>query len=208
MMSTETRDIIDLLAGIEPGSSLDGIRARRLQARDNAQRSYLALFEPVDVSAVAVAERYTIAAFVSGIHGEPAATGFYSKKFASAVDRSELIDVLNAEINRARTQGPYGAFPTGALSVEDEAGLIYRVAEASWLVLGARLAAALEHVHLLVFHPRDASPADLQRLLDAGWSSTAIVTLSQLVAFLSFQIRTIAGLRTLGASLGHLAKAG
>jgi CMD domain protein len=75
-------------------------------------------------------------------------------------------------------------------------------------VLGARLAAALEHVHLLVFHPRDASPADMQRLLDAGWSSTAIVTLSQLVAFLSFQIRTIAGLRTLGASLGDLAKAG
>jgi CMD domain protein len=208
MMSTETRDIIDLLAGIEPGSSLDGIRARRLQARDNAQRSYLALFEPVDASAVAVAERYTIAAFVSGIHGEPAAASFYAEKFASTVDGSELIDVLNAEINRAKTEGPYGAFPPGPLSVEDKAGLIYHVTEASRRVLGARLAAGLEHVHLLVFHPRDASPADMQRLLDAGWSSTAIVTLSQLVAFLSFQIRTIAGLRTLGASLGDLAKAG
>jgi CMD domain protein len=208
MMSTETRDIIDLLAGIEPGSSLDGIRARRLQARDNAQSSYLALFEPFDASAVAVAERCTIAAFVSGIHGEPAAAGFYAEKFARTVDRSELIDVLNAEIDRARTQGPYGAFPPGPLSVGDKAGLIYRVAEASRRVLGARLAAALEHVHLLVFHPRDASPADMQRLLDAGWSSTAIVTLSQLVAFLCFQIRTVAGLRTLGASLGHLAKAG
>ena len=39
-MSTETSDIIDLLAGIAPGSSLDGIRARRLQARENAQKSY------------------------------------------------------------------------------------------------------------------------------------------------------------------------
>jgi hypothetical protein len=48
MMSTETKDIIDVLAGIEPGSSLSGIRARRLQARENAQISYLALFEPVD----------------------------------------------------------------------------------------------------------------------------------------------------------------
>ena len=47
-MSTVTKDIIDLLAGIEPGSSLDGIRARRLQARENAQKSYLALFEPAD----------------------------------------------------------------------------------------------------------------------------------------------------------------
>jgi CMD domain protein len=64
-----------------------------------------------------------------------------------------------------------------------------------------RLAAALEHAHLLIFHPRDASPAALQKLLDAGWSTTDIVTLSQLVSFLSFQIRVVAGLRALaGAS--------
>ena len=43
----------------------------------------------------------------------------------------------------------------------------------------------------------------MQALLDAGWSTTAIVTLSQLVAFLSFQVRAVTGLRTLGASLGH-----
>src|SRR5499426_921279 len=63
--------------------------------------------------------------------------------------------------------------------------------------LGPRLAAALEHTHMLVFHPRDAAPASLQALLDAGWSTTDIVTLSQIVAFLSFQIRVVIGLRTL-----------
>ena len=47
----------------------------------------------------------------------------------------------------------------------------------------------------------------MQALLEAGWSSTAIVTLSQLVAFLSFQVRVVAGLQTLGASLGHHANA-
>jgi uncharacterized protein YciW len=41
--------------------------------------------------------------------------------------------------------------------------------------------------------------------LDAGWPTTSIVTLSQLVAFLSFQVRSVAGLRTLGASLGRTA---
>ena len=51
------------------------------------------------------------------------------------------------------------------------------------------------------------APAAMQALLDAGWSTTAIVTLSQLVAFLSFQVRAVAGLRTLGASLGHHANA-
>lgn len=51
-----------------------------------------------------------------------------------------------------------------------------------------------------VFHPRDAEPAALQRLLDTGLSTTDIVTLSQIVAFLSFQIRVVAGLAVLGAS--------
>jgi CMD domain protein len=207
MMRTETKDIIDLLAGIEPGSSLDGVRARRLQARENAQKSYLALFEPVDFGDVAAAERHAVAAFVAGIHGEPAAASFYLAKLAKAADRSELVDRLKAEIERGKTEGPYGAFPAGPLSVEDKAGLIYRVAADARPVLGARLAAALEHAHLLVFRPRDAAPAAMQALLDAGWSNTAIVTLSQLVAFLSFQVRAVAGLRTLGASLGHHASA-
>jgi CMD domain protein len=207
MMSTETRDIIDLLAGFEPGASLSGIRARRLQARENAQRSYVALFEPVDFGDVAAAERYAVAAFVAGVHDEPAATSFYLAKLAKAADRLELVEALKAETERARTEGPYGAFPAGPLSVEDKAGLIYRVAGDGQRVLGARLAAAVEHAHLLVFRPRDASSAAIQALLEAGWSTTAIVTLSQLVAFLSFQIRVAAGLRTLGAALGHHADA-
>jgi CMD domain protein len=204
-MSTEPKDVIDLLAGIEPGSSLDGIRARRLQARENAQKSFLALFEPTDFGDVAVAERYAVAAFVAGIHAEPAAAGFYQSRFARSADRPELVDVLRAEIELAKTEGPYGAFPAGPLSVEDKAGLSYCVAGESRRVLGARIAAALEHAHLLVFHLRDADPAAMRALLEAGWSDTAIVTLSQLVAFLCFQIRTIAGLRALGASLGHRA---
>jgi CMD domain protein len=201
-MSKETTDVMDLLAGIEPGSSLDSIRIRRLQARENAQKSYVALFEPVDFRDFAAADRYAVAAFVAGIHGEPAAAGFYLAKLAGAADQSELVEALKGEIERGKTAGPYGAFPAGPLSVEDKLGLIYRVGEESRRVLGARLAAALEHAHLLVFRPRDAAPAAMQTLLDAGWSSTAIVTLSQLVAFLSFQVRAVAGLRTLGASIG------
>jgi CMD domain protein len=204
MMSTERSDIIDHLAGIEPGSSLDGIRARRLQARDNAQKSYLALFEPTDFGDVPAAERYAVAAFVAGVHEEPTVAGFY---LAKAADRPELVEALKAEIERGKTGGPYGAFPAGPLSAEDEAGLIYRVAGDRKTILGAKLAAAIEHAHLLVFHPRDANPAAMQALLNAGWSTTAIVTLSQLVAFLSFQVRSVAGLRTLGASLGRDAAA-
>jgi CMD domain protein len=196
-MSADTKDIIDLLVGIEPGSSLDSIRERRVQARENAQKSYLALFEPADFGAFAAAERCAVAAFVAGVHGEASVADFYLAK----LDQPALIEALKAEIAQARTSGPYGAFPPGPLSAENTTGLTYRVAADRKAVLGARLAAALEHAHLLVFRPRDAASADLQALLDAGWPTTAIVTLSQLVAFLSFQVRAVAGLRALGASL-------
>jgi len=201
MMSAETKDIIDLLAGIAPGSNLAGIRERRLQARENAQKSYLALFEPADFGAFPAAERCAVAAFVAGVHGEPNVAGFYLAKLAKAVDRPTLVEALKWEIERAKTSGPYGAFPSGPLSVEDKTGLIYRIAGDHKPILGARFAAALEHAHLLIFRPRDAAAGDLKALLDAGWPTTAIVTLSQLVAFLSFQIRAVVGLRALGASL-------
>lgn len=203
-MSAETRDIIDLLAGIEPGSSLSSIRDRRLQARENAQKSYLSLFEPADFDDFPAAERNVVAAFVAGVHRENAVADFYLAKLAKAAN---LVEPLKMEVERARTEGPYGAFPAGPLSVEDKAGPIYRVSADGRRALGPRLAAALEHAHLLVFRPRDAAPAAMQALLDAGWSTTSIVTLSQLVAFLSFQVRSVAGLRTLGASLGHNAAA-
>ncbi len=43
-------------------------------------------------------------------------------------------------------------------------------------------------VYMLAFHPRAANAASLQTQLDVVWSPTGIVTLSQLGAFLAFQI--------------------
>jgi len=198
MMST--KDIIDTLAGIEPGSALDAIRAKRAQARENAQKSYLSLFEPIDAGDVSLVERAAAAAFVTGLHGESPVAAFYREKLATSADGARLVELIEAEIARGRTSGPYGSFPAGPLSVENTAGLIYRVSAASKSVLGARLVAALEHAHLLVFRPRDAASTDMKALLAAGWSNTGIVTFSQLVAFLSFQVRVVSGLRTLVAA--------
>jgi CMD domain protein len=198
MMST--KDIIDMLAGIEPGSGLDAIRARRLQARENAQKSYLSLFEPIDAGDFSLAERAAVAAFVTGLHGESPVAAFYREKLAANADGTALVEPIQIEIGRGKTSGPYGAFPAGPLSVENKAGLIYRVSAERKPQLGARLVAALEHAHLLVFRPRDAASADMKALLAAGWSTTGIVTFSQLVAFLSFQVRVVSGLRTLAAA--------
>ena len=193
------QDIIDTLAGIEPGSALDAIRARRLQARENAQKSYLSLFEPIDAGDVSLLERAAVAAFVTGLHGESPVATFYREKLAASAGGAALLESIDAEIARGKTSGPYGSYPAGPLSVENTAGLIYRASAGSKPTLGARLATALEHAHLLVFRPRDAAAADMKALLNAGWSATGIVTFSQLVAFLSFQVRVVSGLRTLAA---------
>ena len=194
-----TPDIIDKLAGIEPGSALDAIRAKRLQARENAQKSYLSLFEPIDAGDVSLLERAAVAAFVTGLHGESPVATFYRERLAASAGGAALLEAVDAEIARGKTSGPYGSFPAGPLSIENTAGLIYRVGAASKAALGARLVAALEHAHLLVFRPRDAASTDMKALLAAGWSNTGIVTFSQLVAFLSFQVRVVSGLRTLAA---------
>jgi CMD domain protein len=198
-MSTIISDVIDHLAGIQPGSSLDTLRGQRQQARENAQKSFQALFEPEFPGDVTAIERYAVATFVAGLHRQPHVTGFYAAALQK-LGHPELADAINGEIVRGSVEGPYGGYPEGPLSVEDKDGLEYQVSADNRESLGPRLAAALEHAHLLVFHPRDASPAALQKLLDAGWATTDIVTLSQLVAFLSFQIRVVAGLRALAGS--------
>ncbi|APG93162.1 CMD domain protein [Sinorhizobium americanum] len=199
-MSISTPDVIDLLAGVKPGSELDRIRAQRPQTREQAQKSYLALFQPSDPGDVSVQERHAVASFVAGLHRHPDAFEFYAAPLEDQAAGTWLVEVLKAEIGRAQATGPYGRYPAGPLTAEDQEGPSYRTSEASRETLGPRLAAALEHAHLLVFHPRDASPEALQALLDAGWTTTGVVTLSQLVSFVAFQIRAIAGLTVLASA--------
>ena len=195
-------DVIDTLVGIAPGSRLDRIRAERPQARENAQASYAALFPPAEPGGMTRAERFATATFVAGLHDQPRVVAHYTAGLARHADAT-LVGAVAEAIAAGRTRGPYGAYPPGPLSAEDKAGPIFAVPPAMLDVMGGRLAAALEHAHLLVFRPRDARPAALQALLDAGWATTEVVTLSQLVAFLSFQVRVIAGLSVLATDEGE-----
>ncbi|MBV9559446.1 MAG: CMD domain protein [Bradyrhizobium sp.] len=192
-------DLIDRLLGITPGSRLDQIRAARPLARENSQKSYLALLQPTGFGGFPARERWAVAAFVASLHGEPATAAFYAAELC-ACDPA-LADIVVRAADRVATQGPYGRYPAGPLSAEDAPGPTYRAGDDDRAGLGPHLAAGLAHAHLLIFHPRDAGPDALHARLEAGWSTTDIVTLSQLVAFLSFQIRVVAGLRELAATL-------
>jgi CMD domain protein len=198
-MTIAVDDIIDHLAGIKPGSTVDLLRRQRPITRDQSEASFRALFAPVDASDVTLTERLAVAAFVAGLHGDAAAIGYYGATLAKQPDGPALGDTIADEVKSARAQGPYGAYPAGPLSSENLAGPVYQVGPVARSVLDERLSAALEHAHLLVLHPRDASPDALKALAQAGWSATGIITLSQLVSFLAYQIRVAAGLAVLDA---------
>lgn len=174
-------DVIDLLAGAV-------LPVRRPEARAQAQASFDALFHPVDAAAMPVAERAAVALFVARLHADAPAEAFYAAMLAPE---------LRAAVPAATGTGPYGHYPPGPLTPEDQPGPEPRIDTPA---LGPRLAAALTHAHMLVLHPRDAAPRHMAALAAAGWSADGIVTLSQLVAFLSFQIRTAAGLRALASA--------
>ncbi|MCP4560424.1 MAG: CMD domain protein [Bosea sp.] len=200
MTDHATSDVLDRLAGIATGSALDVIRHERPETRRNIQESYEALFDGGEEAEVTTAERLAVAAFVALLHdADGPSANHYLDLLEQRPDGADLIGVLRNQGKRAATAGPYGAYPSGPLSRENLAGPIFRTEPSERAVLGERLSAALEHVHLLIFHPRDAQGPHLVLLQQAGWSTTAIVTLSQIVAFLSFQIRAAHGLRVLGS---------
>jgi len=193
-------DLIDTLVGIAPGDPLDALRAKRPVARADAQTTYDALVAaPADLARATALERAAIGYWVAALSSAGALAAHY-RALVADVDAT-VADALDAALPAASTTGPYGAYPTGPLSVEDEEGLHYSATAELRAVVGDRLAAALEHAHLLTFRPRDASPDALQSLLDAGWSTDGVVTVSQLVAFIHFQLRVVTGLAVLKEAL-------
>jgi len=179
-MTLQNRDIIDFLAGIEPGSRLDGLREQRPETRLNAQKSYEALFEPEHWGSVTPAERFAAAAFVAGLHKATAIRSYYSSKLQDEPHGSALVAVIDAEIDRGNAHGPYGHYPAGPLSREDKPGLVYEVSGESRNFLDPKLSAALEHIHLLVFRPREASARGIAEVarcrLDDHWHRHPVAT--------------------------------
>lgn len=196
MTTTTGADLIDLLAGIAPGSPLAALRAQRAQAQENAQLSFAALLEPETPGSFPLAERYAVALFVAQLHEFRAAEAFYADVLGD--EAPALAAVIRDLATQAASRGPVGAYREPGLHSESVLALTWAPDQAATEALGEHLAAALAHAHLLVFRPREASPAALAALIDAGWSADDIVSLSQLVSFLAFQLRAAWGLRIIG----------
>lgn len=161
-------DVIDRILAVQPGSPIARLRGQKPQLARELQAYYDALFAPSEVS---LAELALLDRFLIA-----ARVGSHSGSTA----------VVDWYVGQA-TQAGAGA------------DLIERVLDLSdsWSE-PTRTSAAIRHADMLTKSPSQASASDLQVLRDENFSPAGIVTLSQVVAFVSYQLRLIAGLRALG----------
>src|SRR5215470_14939337 len=118
-------DVMDAPAGIKPSSALHTVRTRRPQAREQAEASFRALFEPETFAGVSATERFALAVFVTSLHGDAVSTAFYAERLAATGPAPEIAAAIDAAIATAIDQGPYGRYPAGPLSREDTPGPSY-----------------------------------------------------------------------------------
>lgn len=183
-MSTETLsthdDFVARLADLAPDGAVTALRANRADATRHTQGSLDALLD-ADLEDFPLAERLAAAAFASTLaHADEVARAYRDRLLAlgdSGRDAATLLDRFAA----TATHGD-GA-PASAEGAEP-----------------GRLATILAHTHAVTETPAQTAingPAALATLRRAGLSTRAIVTLSQLVAFVAYQVRVVAALRAL-----------
>jgi CMD domain protein len=83
------------------------------------------------------------------------------------------------------------------LAALDPSGALAKTVEGKAFVTEPRWDAIIAHVDLVTRGPGSAERKDIDNLLAAGLSSHAVVSLSQLIAYVNFQSRVLAGLRML-----------
>jgi CMD domain protein len=83
------------------------------------------------------------------------------------------------------------------LDALDPGGMLAKTVEGGAQITEGRWDAILAHVDLVTRGPGSAERKDIDNLLAAGLSSHAVVSLSQLIAYVNFQSRVLAGLRAL-----------
>jgi CMD domain protein len=156
-------DVIDTLAGLQPGAPLFELRRERPDVVKHLQGSDDAIFTPADDGGLTRAERAAAALRIATLLRGGVLSAHYRARLAA----------LEPDGTLART-------------VEGAA----RITEGRW-------DAILAHVDLVTRGPGSAERKDIDNLLAAGLSSHAVVSLSQLIGYVNFQSRVLAGLRML-----------
>lgn len=108
---------------------------------------------------------------------------------------------LAARIARLNADRDLAAHYQALLEEADPGADVAAMADPTYKGRGSgRLSALMAYSDLISVRPRDTTPADVEALKAAGISDADIVRVSELNAFLAYQIRVIAGLKLMKAT--------
>ncbi|HTV70370.1 MAG TPA: hypothetical protein VMF90_17720 [Rhizobiaceae bacterium] len=154
-------DIVFRLAGIDPGSHLAEVVAKRADIFELTEKTHDAALTPAEPGGLSHGLRAAIACRIARLNGDQA-----------FVDHFEgLLD--------------------GARASSDER----KLSDIGFKGSDDRSRSLIRHADMVAANPRAATGADIEALRQAGVAEPDIVRLSELVAFVSYQIRVVAGLR-------------
>lgn len=165
---TTTHDAINSILGIGDDHPIAELRRQKPELAAQLQAYYLALFEPDETSAAAF----------------------------SLADRALIAVRVASHTGSAAVVDWYAAIAT-AEGVPAETLSRVQDLQEDWDGEG-RLDAGIRRADLITTNPAGAEAHHLQALKEAGFSPVGILSLSQVIAFVSYQLRLIAGLRALG----------
>jgi uncharacterized protein YciW len=167
-MTTQTQDIgpdvVDRLAGLQPGASTYALRHQREKVVAATQGSYDTLFDPT-LAGIGLDERLLVALYACRLSAAHDLAAHYRQ-------RLETLQVDAGQLEIA-AEGAPEQLPDG------------------------RLRAMLTYARALTQRPVEGDKQALHSLPAADISTPAVVALSQLIAFISYQVRLVAGLKAI-----------
>ncbi|MDQ3654469.1 MAG: CMD domain protein [Chloroflexota bacterium] len=167
-INVQTTDVVNAILGIDEDSPIARLRNQKPDLVRELQDYYLSIFEPT----VSSAEAFPV------------------------LDRYLVAIRVASHTGSIAVADWYGRLAIDAGAPPDA---LDRTRNIETPATGETLfGAALRHADLLTTRPADARQDDLRALKDAEFSPAGIVSLSQTIAFVSYQLRLIAGLRALG----------
>jgi uncharacterized protein YciW len=166
--TARTTDVIDAILGADATGKIAELRTRKPHLAEELQDYYRALFEPEALSA----EAFPLA------------------------DRYLIAVRVASHTGSAAVADWYANLATEA-GVPGEMIARMRDIDTPWTDQN-RFGAAVRRADLVTTRPSATEAGHIQELKDAGLSPAGILSLSQVIAFVSYQLRLIAGLRALG----------
>jgi len=163
-------DVIDAILGPEVAAAVAPLRSQKPDNAAQLQRYYEALFDPTDTSADAL----------------------------SRADRF-LVAVRVASHTGSSAVADWYAALAKAEDVDDDQLERAAAVDRAWTD-NTKRGAAMRHADLVTRAPDQTSARDLDLLKEAGFSPGGILSLAQTIAFVSYQLRLIAGLRVMGGA--------